>query len=233
MANIQDLIQKIPRPILVIGVLVLALAFIVFQNPLQDGCDVQVTNFNRSVRGILVGYKTKKNLTQYAQIENFKNLCREGNSAGACENYYEALKKITSGFKIVDSKCVPKLIENYENLPKVISNGIQVMALNAWGEVPPSGVSERLGWLSEIEIYTFCRLKNQYVTLTSDEEYRALRAKTYAEFPDVWPEKMSVEDRAEVPRPRALKSVSNPTGSLSDDEVFKRSLFSLRCDLYL
>ena len=233
MANIQDLIQKIPRPVLVVGVLVLALIFIVSQNPLQDGCDVQVANFNRSVRGILVGFKTKKKLTQFAQIENFKNLCREGNSAGSCENYYEALKKITSGFKMVDIKCVPKLVENFENLSKVISNGIQVMALNAWGEVPPSGVSERLGWLSENDIYTFCRLKSQYISLTSDEEYRALRAKTYAEFPDAWPEKISIEDRATFSRPRALKSALNSTGTLIEDEVFKRSLFSLRCDLYL
>lgn len=233
MANIQVLIQKIPHSVLVIGVLLIALGLIVFQNPLQDGCDVQITNFNRSVRGVLIGFKTKKNLTQYAQIENLKSLCRQGNSSGSCENYYEALKKITAGFKMVENSCLPKLIENYENLPKVVSNGIQIMALNAWGEAPPSGVSERLGWLTEPDIYTFCRLRNQYVLLTSEEDYRALRSLTYEEFPDRWPDTVSLEQRAELPRPRALKSESNPDGSISSEEIFKRSLFSLRCDLYL
>jgi len=233
MANLQDLIFKIPRPILVIGVLILSIGFIVSQNPLQDGCDVQVTNFTRSVRGILTGYKTSKKLTQFAQLENFKNLCREGNSAGACENYYDALKKITSAFILVENKCFPKLVEAFENLPKVVSNGIQIMALNAWGEAPPSNVSVRLGWLTESDIYTFCRLRRQYVRLASEEDYWLLRARTYSEFPDVWPETVTLDQRSEIPRPRALKSGDNPNGSMGPEEIFKRSLFSLRCDLYL
>ncbi len=233
MASLDDIIQKIPRPILVVGILVLALGLIISQNPLQDGCDVQMTNFGRVVRGILAGYKTQKKLTQFAQIENFKNLCREGNSQGSCENYYLALKKITDGLKMVDDKCVPKLIENYENLNKILSNAIQIMALNAWGEKPPASVSERLGWLSESQIFTFCRLKTQLVRIYTDEEYKKMRARTYVEFPDVWPESIALSQRAEIPRPTVLKSAANPKGTLAEDEIFKRSLFSLRCDLYL
>ena len=194
---------------------------------------MQISNFGRTTRGILAGYKTKKNLTQLAQIENFKNLCREGNSQGSCENYYGALKKVTDGLIAVDDKCVSKLIENYENLSKVVSNAIQIMALNAWGEKPPVGVTERLGWLAEADVYTFCRLRAQLIRISTDEEYKALRARTYAEFPDVWPESVTLTQRSELPRPTALKSESNKMGTLSSDDVFKRSLFSLRCDLYL
>jgi hypothetical protein len=233
MASLDDIVQKIPRPILVIGVLVTALGLIISQNPLQDGCDVQLTNFSRVVRGILTGYKTQKKLTQFAQIENFKSLCREGNSQGACENYYLALKKMTDGLKMIDDKCIPKLVENYENMNVVISNAIQIMALNAWGEKPPASVSERMGWLAESQIFTFCRLKAQFVRLSSEEDYKKLRAKTYAEFPDAWPESVSLSQRAELPRPTALRSATNTKGSLVEEEVFKRSLFSLRCDLYL
>jgi hypothetical protein len=233
MADINEIIHKIPKPMLVIVVLILALGFIVYTNPMQDGCDVQIANFGRTTRGILAGFKTKKNLTQFAQIENFKNLCREGNSQGSCENYYDALKKITTGLKAVEDKCQPKLMENYENLIKVISNAIQIMALNAWGDASPEGVGERMGWLSEPDIYTFCRLKTQLIRLSSDDEFKLLRAKTYAEFPDSWPASVPLDQRLELPRPRVLKSDSNPTGSLSSEEIFKRSLFSLRCDLYL
>lgn len=233
MAGLNDIVYKIPKPILVIGILLLALIIIVSQNPLQDGCDVQVTNFTRMVRGVLSAYKTKKNLKQFAQIETFKNLCREGNSQGSCENYYQALKKVTEGLKAVDDKCIPKLIESYDFLPKVISNAIQIMALNAWGEVPPAGTSGRLGWLVESDIYTFCRLRAQLIRLTSEDEYKNLRGLTYSEFPDEWAESIPLSQRAELSRPLVLRSESNPKGHLTTEEIYKRSLFSLRCDLYL
>ena len=68
--------------------------------------------------------------------------------------------------------------------------------------------------------------------LTSLEEYKALRASVYREFPDRWPDKMAMEDRVAVPRPRALISATNVKGSLKEADVYERSLFSLRCDLY-
>lgn len=233
MATPQEIIEKIPKPVLVIGILLLALGLILYSNPLQDGCDVQVNNFTRVVRGILTGYKNKSQRTQFAQIENFKISCREGNSQGSCENYYDGLKKITDGLKLVDDKCVPKLNESFENLKKVLSNGIQIMALNAWGDHPPAGTSERLGWLVESDIFTFCRLKTQLIRTVSDEEYKSLRARTYTEFPEAWPESIPIAQRSELPRPTALKSEVNPKGTLPEEEIFKRSLFSLRCDLYL
>jgi hypothetical protein len=233
MAQLDEILKKIPQPVLVISVLACALALIIYLNPLQDGCDVQMKNFGQDVRGILEGYKVKKKLTQFAQIESFKSLCRDGNSQGACENYYLALKKITDGLRLIDNQCVSKLTESYETLPKVIQNAIQIMALNAWGEKPPLGAAQRLGWLSEGDIYTFCRLKSQMIRLMSNEEYILLRAKTYAEFPADWPDSIAESQRSELPRPRALRSISNPGGSLTSKEIFQRSLFSLRCDLYL
>ena len=110
---------------------------------------------------------------------------------------------------------------------------MQIMALNAWGEHPPSGVSQRIGWLTESDIRTFCGLKNHFIRLTSDEDYRILRAKTYAEFPDAWPDSISIVQRSEMPRPTALKSEANRQGTLSAEEIYKLSLFSLRCDLYI
>lgn len=234
MASLDQLIEKIPRSALVIGVLVLGLAFIVYQNPLQDGCGVEVKNFTREVRGVLIGFKTKSNKTQLPQIDAMKSLCREGNSAGACENYYQGLKKITTGLKIVNEQCLPKLVEEYPQLTRAVAQGLVTMALNAWGGKPPSGVQERLGWLTEADVFIFCRLRNAYPLLTSEEDYQKLRLVAYAEYPDAWPDSISLDKRSEVPRPRALKDPKDPNskGSLSTEEIYKRSLFSLRCDLY-
>ena len=232
MSSLDDKIAKIPRPLLVVAVLVLGLAFIVSQNPMQDGCEIQIKNYTRDVKGLLVGFKNKSGKIQPAQIDIFRNMCRQGNSVGSCENYYSGLKKIVEGLKSVDQKCTSKLLEAYPALIRVMSNGIQVMALNAWGEKPPASVSDRVGWIGQSNIYTFCHLRHQIERLASFDEYKKLRNLTYQEFPDEWPAAVPIDKRVEVDRPKALKTPVNTKGSLSEDEVFKRSLFSIRCDLY-
>ncbi|AZZ35885.1 hypothetical protein CIK05_03440 [Bdellovibrio sp. qaytius] len=213
-------------------VLAAALGFIISQNPLSDGCEVEITNFGREVRGVLTGYKTAKKTIQYAQLNYARELCKDGNSQGSCEDYFKAVKRVADATRVVSPKCFIKLKEEYKDLTNALATGIKIMALAAWGEKPPEGLGQRMGWLNEGEIYGFCRAKNGLVQLTSLEEYKALRASVYREFPDRWPDKLPMEKRAEMPRPRALQSVTNVTGSLKESDVYERSLFSLRCDLY-
>lgn len=241
MSPIEQAIQKIPRPLLVVVVLVGALAVIISQNPMKDGCEPEVDGFTRQVRGVLVGYKTKSSKTQFAQINTYRDLCKEGNSAGACENYFRALKKIADGLVLVEDKCLPKLLEEYEGLVVNLSQGIKIMALTAWGAEPPSGVATRLGWLSEGDIYTFCRLKNKLIELTTAEDFKALRSSVYREYPDKWPDGTEADKKIEevgedqapiIVRPKALRTRENPSGPLEEKDVFERSLFSIRCDMY-
>lgn len=234
MSSLDDVIMKVPRPLLVFIVLVGALAFIVYKNPLSDGCEVEVSNFGREVRGILTGYRTntKDKKIQYAVIGYARDQCKEGNSQGSCEDYFKAVKRVADATRVISPKCYPKLKEEYQELTGALAMGIRIMALVAWGEKPPEGIGQRLGTLTEGDVYGFCRSKNGLVALTSLDEYKSLRASVYREFPDRWPDSIAIEKRAEAPRPRALQTTMNPTGTLKEDEVYERSLFSLRCDLY-
>lgn len=229
---ISNLITKTPRSLLVIVILSSALALIVSQNPLSDGCEVEVSNFEREVRGYLDGYKTSQKKIQFAKIRYAKDQCVEGNSQGSCEDYFKALKRIADATRVISPKCYQKLKESNQGLVAALSSGVKIMALAAWGEKPPEGISQRTGWLTEGDIYGFCRAKNALVLLTSLDQYKSLRSSVYREFPDRWPENMSLEERAKLVRPRALRSSLNAQGSLTEAEVYERSLFSLRCDLY-
>lgn len=234
MASLDDAIAKIPRPLLVFIVLAGALALIVYNNPMSDGCEVEVSNFDREVRGILTGYRTntKDKKIQYATLSYAREQCKEGNSQGSCEDYFKAVKRVADATRVVSPKCYIKLKEDNKQLVSTLATGIQIMALVAWGEKPPDGIGQRLGTLTEGDIYGFCRAKNGLIALTSLDEYKSLRASVYREYPDRWPESVSIEKRAELPRPRALQSPTNPSGTLREDEVYERSLFSLRCDIY-
>lgn len=232
MSKLDDLILKAPRLALVVGVLAAALIFIIQQQPLSDGCEVEISNFTRQMNGILVSFKDSKKRIQYAQLDFMRDRCREGNSQGTCEDYFKAIKRIADNLLVVSPKCNEKLIEAYPKLNGTLSLGMRIMSLAAWGESPPESIAQRIGWLTEGDLYAFCRSKNKYVELFGAEAYVGFRSSVYREFPDRWSDHISLEQRSELPRPRALKSAENPTGSLLQNDIYERSLFSLRCDLY-
>ena len=246
MAKLDDLLSQIPKPVLVVGVLLIALAVIVKMKPLKDGCDIEISNFTEDVRGYLLkAPRTKMKKMILPQVGETKRFCKEGNSPGACENYFLALKKVEEAFVRFDDKCLPQLVKNEnfvnEDAPEEtasiikfqLKEGVKILALLAWGEKPPAGLADRAGWLSRSEVYTFCRLKTVLLDLIGDQEYKVFRTAVIKEYPDVWPEKLQSQiDSADVQRPTVLKWSGNPLGKLDEKEVLQRSLFSLRCDQY-
>lgn len=227
-----DKLYQIPKTLLIFLMMCLGLGLIMYSNPLADGCEVDIKKFSREVRGVLRGFQNAKERTQFALIESQKQICRDGNTPGSCENYFNSLKKITVATSKVRNECYPKLIADYSNLIPEARSGVKTLALIAWGMQPPKESSQRLGWLSQAEVYTFCRLKRVLQDQLSDEEYRDYRYSIYEEFPQEYPADIDPEKRLLMDRPKALRSVENPEGQLSEPEIFERSLFSIRCDMY-
>lgn len=235
MASLDELINKIPRTALVAGVFIIALGLIVYTNPLQDGCDVQVANFKEDVKGYLINTKTKNKKMKMAEVNTSKDFCKNGNSQGACENYFSALSKISEAFVRFDHQCMVRLSEDeaLTNLEPQLKDALKILALLAWGEKPPDSVADRLGWIAKSEVYTFCRLKSVLVEIMGEEAFKEYRFSVYKEFPAQLPEQFKNQIGSEdVQRPGALKWSGNLNGTLTQEDVFQRSLFSLRCELY-
>ena len=234
--DLNQVIQKVPRPLLVLGVLIIAIILFVVNDPLRDECEVQGSLFEKKMKGLLSVsqvVKDGKKLRQFPEIEYWKERCKEGNSIGSCSDYFDGLKTMVKEWRVVSDKCQLSYSEQHEKFSNVISQGLQIMALVAWGEKPPAGPAERIGWLTQSHLQTFCYLRRTFILIGGDENYEALKTKVYREYPDNWPEATSAEDRLPENRPRALKAASNPTGSLKLDELYSRSLFSIRCDMYM
>lgn len=157
---------------------------------------------------------------------------------------------------MVSDKCQIKYSDQNEKFLQQLAQAIQIMALVAWGEKPPIGVTARLGWLNESNIKTFCHLKKAFILVGGDESFLSLREKIYHEFPGEWPANFDVnklvqsnpdtspsdkkkEDELDVAklvannRPRAYQTLANPSGTLTKEQIFERSIFSIRCDLYM
>ncbi len=236
--TINELLAKIPKPMLVLGVLSLALAFIIFKNPMADECEVQAKNFDRNTKGLLFPVKIK-NKIQFAKLTPLRDICRDGNSIGACSDYFEGLRKVSSEFKLMSDQCKLKYAELNEGFLPQIRAALKVMALVAWGEKPPAGPAERMGWLTEPDTRSFCQLKKIYSTIAGEESFLLTRDEVYREYPDQWAESSvssadtESDNRTPENRPKAMKTALNPKGKFTSREVFERSLFSIRCDLYL
>ncbi len=236
MSSLDLVIQKVPRPLLVVVVLAVALGAIFYSHPLKKGCDVEIENFTNRVRGQLINSRTaKKKQLVIAHVEAFKDFCKRGNSPGACENYLVALQKISEAFVTFNDECLSELFEN-ENLPKLsseIKQAVTILSLLAWGEFQDPEKPNRLGWLSKSEVYTFCRFKLVLQKILPEEEYNLFILELVKKFPAAWPEKYKIEDLPEdVIRPTVFKWADNPEGTMSQQEVIEKSLLSVRCDSY-
>ncbi len=236
-AMLNNLISKIPKPLLVFVVLCGALAFFIYNDPLKDECDIQAQVFERNTKGILTAVRKNKKI-QFAQINFMRDRCKEGNTIGACVEYFDSLAKIVGEFKVMNQKCQIKYAESNEFFLNSISQGLRVMSLVAWGEKPPAGLADRMGWLNETHIKTFCGLKKAFSIFAEEEAFKGLRDSIFLEYPDAWPETMNAQSskddlRNPENRPRALKTALNPNGTLTQGQIYERSLFSIRCDLFL
>lgn len=230
--NLNQLISKIPKTLLVFGVLTIALVMIIINNPLKDECEVKTNIFLKEMHGIINSVRVKKDKVQYAQLTFWKKNCQEANSLGACEDYLTGLSKLTKALAVFPEQCQINFIEENEGFVATISEALQIMALIAWGDHPPAGPSERFGWLTETDLKTFCRLKSTFLFFTSEEELHHLRDRVYIQYPDSWPKAVPFESRKPEYRPKALKTLNNPSGTLDKNKIYERSLFSIRCDLY-
>ena len=230
--DLNQLIQKIPKPILVAAVLIISLILFILNDPLRDECDIQAFVFDNKMKGLLSAVKVN-NKIQYPKMSYWKERCREGNSLGSCADYLDGLKSMTKELKLMSDKCQISYSQKKDDFSIYVSHGLQIMALVAWGEKPPDGLADRLGWLNVGHMQTFCYLKRTFLLIGGDENFQALREKVYREFPDNWPEKLDAELRLPENRPRAYKTEANPSGTLSFEQIYQRSIFSIRCDLYM
>lgn len=251
--DINQFIQKTPRPILVLTVLIVGIAIYMFNDPLRDECDIQISNFEKATKGLLTNAKTKSKKTQFSKLDYWSSRCKEGNSIGSCNEYFEGLRAISNELRLVKESCQAKYGADNIKFLKQLEQGLQIMALVAWGEKPPAGAVERFGWLNESHIRTFCYLKKTFLLLYDEPSLLLLREKVYKEYPGPWPEKfnvdqlvlsntdaggaekndMDIEKLVDENRPRAYRTIANPQGVFTKDEIFERSLFSIRCDSYM
>lgn len=238
----EQFINSTPKPVLAIIAILLVVFFLWNTNPPHTVCDAELAQKKETLQGILFPQKIKKH-TNPPKIQAVKEACQLGNSAGSCYEYFDLLRDLAQLVSGSTSECMPKYFKVPE-IQKTLKDGVEVMARIAWGSVPPDPAAySRYSWMQEAEISTFCRIKSVYIRGAGEGAYEELRKQVSAKFPG---EKSLDEQAAEV-RSRAVPENQDGQGTpgeevepvvklasetLSEQEIFSRSLFAVRCEAF-
>lgn len=219
----DDFLNSLPKPVLVLGALVVAIVVIMLINPPYTVCDTQLASFKEAQKGNLFPNKEKKTVIP-PSISRAKESCQLGNSAGACYEYFQSLRSIADGISKASNECAAQLYGVAE-VRTALNDGIELMVRLAWGLKPPEPTLERFGWLQESELSTFCRLRSVYVRANGEQAWIELRRRVFAKLPGeevplaLEPDQMVVEPKKAVTM-------------MTEENIWNRSLFSVRCDIF-
>lgn len=234
--TIDDLKKSPP---LVIAVLVISLAtfVIIYLNPMHSVCDIQLQSLREGMAGYMFS-TVVDNKKVPALFSQSRKQCREGNSAGACDDYFSIPRQLIKELNKINSECVPTVaLEN--SYKDVLSGALQLMVTAAWGDRLPETQEDVVGWLGESELALFCDIKKIYVKFYGSEALKEIENRTFKDLPG---ESIQFDEKANgtgsaslitsvriVPVIDTLKS-----RGLNDfrTEVKKRSLFGLDCRYY-
>lgn len=219
----DNFLNSLPKPVLAILVLVVAIIAFMIMSPPHSVCDTQAEAFKELQKGNIFPTEFKKNKIP-PTIVRAKEACQLGNSAGSCYEYFSTLRQVAEGVGKASTECTAQLYSINE-VRSALNDGIELMARLAWGAKPPEPGLERFGWLQDAEIAIFCRLKNVYTRANGDEAWVSFRKKIYEKLPgEELPPSTDPAQVAVEPRKAPLM--------MSEQDIWNRSLFSVRCDVY-
>nr|BFD58664.1 hypothetical protein CKG001_07710 [Bdellovibrio sp. CKG001]BFD62089.1 hypothetical protein BdHM001_07700 [Bdellovibrio sp. HM001]BFD67998.1 hypothetical protein HAGR004_30200 [Bdellovibrio sp. HAGR004] len=219
----ENFLNSLPKPVLAILVLAVAIVVFMVMSPPHSVCDTQAETFKELQKGNIFPTLYKKNKIP-PTIVRAKEACQLGNSAGSCYEYFTILRQVAEGVGKASAECTPQLYGLAE-VRSALNDGLELMARLAWGTKPPEPGLERFGWMQDAEIAIFCRLKSIYTRANGEESWVSFRRKVYEKLPgEEIPPSSDPNYVAAEPRKATLV--------LSEQDIWNRSLFSVRCEVY-
>jgi hypothetical protein len=221
--SMEKFIESLPRPVLAVLAILVGIVVIMLINPPHTVCDTQEAAFRESQKGNL--FQTEVNKKKIpGSLVRAKEACQLGNSAGSCYEYFTSLRSVSNSIGKGSAECMTQLFD-IKDVSAVMNDGVELMARLAWGTKPPEPGLERFGWMQEAELAIFCRLKNTYVRAKGDEAWTELRKKVFAKLPG---EESVVSSDPSV----AAATPKSATIVLQEQDIWNRSIFSVRCENY-
>ncbi len=215
--SLEQQIAQLPKMLLALIAIIATVVFLFVFNPPHTICDTQTDTLKENLVGPLFPTVVKKNTTQ-PQINVAQASCKTGHSAGSCFQYFSILKMIAKQIDNASPECRTQLIDVKE-VQVALKDGVEIMALAAWGNKPPESPAARFGWMQESELAVFCYIKDVYEKSLGEEAWSQLRLQVNKKFPAEAPATAALD----APGPKAIEK-------MTDNEIWTKSIFSVRCE---
>ncbi|MGZ5278601.1 MAG: hypothetical protein ACXWC9_01580 [Pseudobdellovibrionaceae bacterium] len=217
------MLDRIPRPLLVFAVLVLGIGLLfVLQKP-HSVCVNQLELFKEAQAGHLYPRKVKAS-QRPALFPRLMDTCKVGNGPGACYELFTSMRKLLRDLQGSPEECLAPFGEEVE-IRSALTKGTELLVMLAWGSQPPEQGLAKFGWLETLDLALFCQMKGMYLRVYGQEAWEQFRLATQAKLPG---EAEKLEDGICV----NCDSLKKAPAVLPAEEIWVRSLFSLRCDAY-
>ena len=213
--------NSLPKPLLAVFAIAVALIIFMFNDPPHSVCDVQKDNLKEDLKGQVFASVVDKHKLP-PMLGRAQESCQQGNSAGSCFEYFSILKKVARNIQNYSSECRTELSSTSE-IKKAMTDGITLMGLMSWGSKPPDPGLARVGWMQESELVLFCQLKNVYSLSFGSEAWDELRLKVFNMLPGANALTGSAPNSGAAPKAIA---------TMGEKEIWARSIFSIRCENY-
>lgn len=197
-------LSRLPRNILALGAIGLGFLLIILNDPPRTVCDAQIANFQTSQESFLYSTKIPSG-KKPPEIIQLVERCQIGNSAGACLELFSKTKKMIYDLKGVSSEC-SAVVGKTAEVKKWTWRVAQLFVELAWGEKPPAAYTQRTGWLDNADVALYCALKDTMIRLYGSEQWDAFRETMFQKLPQA--------------------------SGLGRDQVWQRSVFSVRCEYF-
>lgn len=220
----DDFLNRLPKPVLVLGAIIIGILVFMLMDPPHTVCDTQQESMRGQLQGVIFPVTEKKGRIP-PTIARAKEACQLGNSGGSCYEYFSILKKTADEVAKASSDCTSQLFSVSE-VSQALNDGVELMVRMAWGAQPPEPGFARFGWMQESELSTFCRVKGVYIRANGEAAWTALRGKIFAKLPGEAPIVGSDPTQAAA-TPKMAPQV------FPEQEIWERSLFSVRCESFL
>lgn len=217
------MLDQIPRPLLVFLVLSVGIAlFFVIQKP-QSLCDSQFEIFKESQQGQIFSRQGKTSLRPAIYPRLVEN-CKIGNGPGACYEFFNLLRKLIRDLNGSQSECLVPF-GKVDEVKRALFEGTRLIVQAAWGDQPPEKGVAKFGWMETSDLALFCQLKEMIIKIYGELEWDTFRLATHNKLPG---EAQIIKDGICL----NCDQIKKAPEILSVEEIWARSLFSLRCEQF-
>ena len=178
----EQWLLSIPRGVLVTAVIIIAIVFVLLQDPPHTICRTQIDRFKYWQQGVIYKLEGDK-LSKAPAMQTLLKNCKKLSSPGACYGLFAKTRVFLRDFELVSVDCR----EDFAELTPVKNTLFSVYSLMirlAWGDRPPDvRQGNLLNWFSSLEISLFCTIKKHISALYGEQQLMALEQKTFKKLP--------------------------------------------------